>query len=283
MRIPCGPFREGDSEVYWKDSKCGVRVTSSNRDNTPIPCIYDSYLIVSSFSIALRKNGKWGIISHKNEVLCDFIYDRIEKTSDWTKLCMAMKDGRWGLIDGDSGSIACGFNYDQIKPIKFKTKAKRLLPGESYHDDYRSNNYYWLLYANGKVFPYDDNGNMIYPRGFDNIQSVIQYGPNRNDTCFIVEDNYKKSLLRTDGLLIGKCEYDEVKQIEGYCMHESSYFCLAIVKKGDLWGLIGNNCKQVLECEFDEIKSVGSSIAFKHENRWGIMPLKQVLHLVSDE
>jgi len=281
MRVPSGPFREGYSEVYWEDSKCGVRVKYNYHGSSPIPCRYDSYVIVSEYSIALRRNGKWGILSHKNEVLCDFVYDRIEKTPDWTNLCMAMRNGRWGLIFGDSGSIACGFNYDQIKPMKIKTKARRELPGESYNQDYRYNDYFWLLYADGKVFPYDDNANMIYPRGFDNVYGMIQYGPGRKDVCFIVENNYKKGLLRTDGQLICKCEFEEIKQIEGYSIRDKSFFCLAIVKQNNLWGLLGNNGKQVLGCEFDDIKSVGSAIALKHSNSWGVLPLNQVLKIIT--
>lgn len=281
MRVPSGPFREGYSEVYWEDSKCGVRVTYNYHDSSPIPCRYDSYVIVSEYSIALRRNGKWGILSHRNEVLCDFIYDRIEKSPDWTNLCMAMKNGRWGLIIADSGCIACGFNYDQIKPIKIKTKAKRELPDESYNQDFRHNDYFWLLYSNGKVYPYNDSANMIYPRGFDNVYDIVQYGPERNNICFIVENNYKLGLLRTDGQLICKFEYDDIKQIEGYSIHDKSYFCLAIVKQNNLWGLLGNNGMLVLKCEFDEIKSVGSSIALRHANRWGIMPLSQILELIS--
>lgn len=282
MRIPYGPFREGYFEVYWENSKCGVRDKyNSHGCSSIIPCRYESYLIVSEYSIALRRSGKWGILSYKNEVLCDFIYDRIEKSPEWTNLCMAMKNGRWGLIISDTGSIACGFNYDQIKPVKIKTKARRELPGESYNNDFRYNQYYWLLYADGKVFTYDDNANMIYPRGFDNVYNMVQYGLRDKDVCFIVETNFKKGLLRTDGQLICRCEFDEIKQIEGYNnAHDKSFFSLVIVKQNNLWGLLGNNGKQVLDCEFEEIKSVGSAIALKHENKWGIIPLQQVLKII---
>lgn len=276
-----GPFRESCAEIYRENSKYGVRFKWDYFGNSfPIPCLYESYRIVSGYSIALKRNGKWGIVSYRNEVLCDFIYDRIEKSPEWTNLCMAMKNGRWGLIISGTGSIACGFNYDQIKPIKIKTKARRKLPGESYNDDSRYSQYYWLLYAGGKVFPYDDNANMIYPRGFDNVYNIVQYGPRDKDVCFIVETNFKKGLLRTDGQLICRCEFDEIKPIEGYNIHDKSFFCLVIVKQNNLWGLLGNNGEQVLDCEFEEIKSVGSAIALKHENKWGILPLQQVLKIV---
>lgn len=274
-----GPFREVGTEIYWENSKCGVRFSKWS-DLSPIPCLYESYMIVSGDSIALKRNGKWGIVSYRNEILCDFIYDRIEKSPEWTKLCMAMKNGHWGLIICNTGSIASGFNYDRIKPVKIKTKARRELPGESYNNDFRYNQYYWLLYADGKVFTYDDNANMIYPRGFDNVYNMVQYGLRDKDVCFIVETNFKKGLLRTDGQLICRCEFDEIKPIEGYNIHDKSFFCLVIVKQNNLWGLLGNNGEQVLDCEFEEIKSVGSAIALKHENKWGILPLQQVLKIV---
>lgn len=276
-----GPFRRDCAEIYWENAKCGVRFKWNYMgDSSPIPCLYESYKIVSEYSIALKRNGKWGILDYHNEILCDFIYERIEKSPEWTNLCMAMKNGHWGLIVSNTGSIACGFNYDQIKPVKIKTKARRKLPGESYNDDFRYNQNYWLLYADGKVFPYDDNANMIYPRGFDNVYNIVQYGPKDKDVCFIVETNYKKGLLRTDGQLICRCEFDEIRPIEGYNIHDESFFCLVKVKQNNLWGLLGNNGEQVLDCEFEEVKSVGSAIALKHENKWGILSLQQVLKII---
>lgn len=50
------PFGEHHySEVYWDGHRYGVRVNYQIDDSVPIPCIYESYLILSHYTIALKK------------------------------------------------------------------------------------------------------------------------------------------------------------------------------------------------------------------------------------
>lgn len=264
-------------EVYWSNSKCGVRVMDARSGSIPIPCRYDSYLILSGYSIALQKDGKWGILNHKNEMICDFIYDRIEKSPEKASLCMAMKNGRWGLINSSSGSEAIGFEFDRIKPFSFLSKARRHLPNEDYDSyDRRYREDFWALFSGGKVIPCDGNAIMIYPRGFDNIYGLVQFGPSSADVGFIIEKDEKLGLLCINGQIVCHCDYDEIKQIEGYTPYHDTFFCLSAVRKGQKWGLLDSKGKESLKCEFDDIKSVGSSLALKHNGKWGIMPLKEV-------
>lgn len=137
-----------------------------------------------------------------------------------------MKDGYWGLIFCDTASVASGFMYDRIKSVNIKINRRKrlvncttavttkLLCGLNYKTDSYGEHYdnYWLLFTDGKVFPYDDCAKMIHPRGFDNIYGIVRYGLSEKDVCFIVEDNYKKGLLRTDGQIICRCEFDEIKR-----------------------------------------------------------------------
>lgn len=275
------PFRDGLVEVYWANSKCGIRVKNSCCGSAPIPCLYDSYLVLTGETIAMQKNGKWGIINHKNETVCDFVYDRFNKASEETTLCMAMKNGRWGLVNSKTGAIATGFEFDDIKPINIKPKTKRPLPNEDYDNDRGDRQDYWAMYKSGKVFPYDENGNMICPSGFDNIFNLVQYGPTSKDVGFIIESNFKVGILNTLGRVIRRCDCDEIKQIESYAPYGRSFFCLVAIKRNNKWGLLDRECEVALECEFDDIKCVGSSLALKHGSKWGVMPLQMVLKQIT--
>lgn len=274
MRKPAGPFYEKWVEVYWNGNKCGVRVLDDYDDSVPIPCRYDSCLILSGYNIALKYNGKWGVLDHQNHVLCSFVYDRIGKPDYRPSLCMAMKDGRWGLID-NSGSPATGFVYDQIKPFTIETYSR-----EPYNGSMGNHGRYsiWALYNEGKVYPYNDSANMIYPRGFDNIYGLIQCG----DPYIVVEDNSKKGLLGKDGTMLTKCEYDDIQQLQSYIDYYKASISFALLKKNNKYGVMGSNKKILLQCEFDKITVVGNCLALKHGAKWGILSQKEI-YRIEDE
>ena len=269
MRIPAGPFYEKWVEVYWNGSRCGVRVIKNYDGSVDIPCRYESNIILSGDTIALKYNGKWGVLDHQNHTLCNHIYERIEKPDYRPRLCMAMKEGKWGLIDNCGGPVTA-FNYDQIKPLTIKTYSRKEYNGSR---GYSQRFTVWALYNAGQVFAYNDAADMIYPRGFDNIYKLIQVGK----PCLVVEKDLKQGLLGLDGTMITRCEYEDIQQLQPYIDDEKACYSYAIVKKSGKWGVIGEEHQLLLNCEFDKIAAVGQAIALKHDNKWGVLS-KEVLY-----
>ena len=155
MKRSSGPFLEKYIEPYWLEGKCGFKVIKYYDKSRPIPCIYDSYIILSGYSAAFKKNGKWGILSHKNEMLCEFIFDRIEIKEYCSKKCLAMKGCYWGLINVDDGSTVIGFKYDFARTLLIETISSAEIIGDIWGGSLSRSKYYnsyWLLYSNSKVY-----------------------------------------------------------------------------------------------------------------------------------
>lgn len=282
MRASTGPFREHYVEPYWTEGKCGFKVIHDYDKSQAIPCIYDNYIILSGYTVALKKGGKWGILSHKNEIICDFRFDRIEKGDHWSKLCIAMKEGNWGLIDVLDGSSATGFKYDFARPVQKKTVWAARIYGDikeksCYDSNAGGKEQYWLLYTNGRVFIFGDDGNMLYHSGFEDMIGAIQIRLCPMDIGFIVQDKGKFGILKEDGDFLCKCEFDEIKELYGHIINGNAFLCHVLVRKNEYWGLINCEGEFILRCEFDEIKTVGSAVAVKHNNKWGIIPFTELM------
>ena len=272
---------ENEVEVYQEDSLYGVRVLYKAGDSVDIPCRYDSFAILSGYTVAFKKNGKWGVLNHQNKVLCKFIYDRIEKKDKHSHLSMAMRDGRWGLIFSD-GSPATDFNNDQIKSIstEYRDINRMEYGGMEYERSHLELYCAWVLYRNGKAYIYDDRGEMTFPRGFDNVYGVVQCGRLQ---YFIVENNSKLGLLSRERLVCD-CIYEDIQQLHPYMGANSSFvsFCYAGVKKDGKWGVIGENGSLILRCEFEKICVVGDTLALRHNLKWGVLPIHLLYQLEED-
>lgn len=273
MTLSGGPFGESDGLVlYWNNGKCGFRKGRNSKDFEAIPCIYESAVILSGYFVALKYNGKWGVLDEKNTVSCDFIYERIEMPSPRTYVCAAMKNGKWGLIFTKGGGAATGFEYDQIRLIKITSYPRKEVNCGVGRE---SVDYAWALTYNGKVYAYDDWAKLIYPRGFDNIKSGFQcYNP-----CLLIENNQKYGLLTLKGDIIIQCIYDEILSLQAVVDRKIATFSYAATRLGNKWGIIGDNGAMLLMNQFDMIKSVGKSIALKHGSKWGILSSEDILKL----
>lgn len=277
MQCSLGPFRDNFIQVYWRESKCGFKVNDSYYGSRDIPCIYESYTILTDETVALRLNERWGILNHKNQQICSFVYDRIEPY--YGDQCLIMSKGKWGIINATTGNVLVVPMYDQISRIDIKTRLLRYLPGEFWGSRYSTYYSVRIAYQNGKAFLLSDSGMLMSPKGYDNIVALILDGTGDDSINIIVENNNKLGLLNKNGQVITRCEYDEIKQIEGYVNDDSTFFCNIAVRKDKKWGLLGRRGKVIFDCDFEDIKSVGSAIALKHNSKWGILPLKTILSL----
>lgn len=105
-----------------------------------LPPVYDEIQIPDTSDRAIcRKDGKYGVISGESFVpIVPFEYDHLDLQSDG--LYIAKKDGKIGLIDGDK--IIVPFNYEEISSCDVSLY-------ERYYTIYE-NGHYSLKFLNGK-------------------------------------------------------------------------------------------------------------------------------------
>lgn len=273
MRLSSGPFREQNELIpYWSDGKCGFKKGYDSSSYEEVPCRYESYTILSGYTVALKYRGRWGVLNQKNKVICDFIFDRIEMPSSWTSLCAVMKDGKWGLIYTDSASYATGLSYDYIKHFSVKKIGRE----NGRHDWSGGNPFVWTLFNGDKVLAYSDGAKMIFPRGFEDIKGMI-YG---EVAYIIIQNGGKLGLLNFDGDIVTPCEYDSIKQLTPHINRwNNTSFRFALVKKRGKYGILDETGSILLDCEFDAIKTAGDALLLKHNNKWGVLPLYKIRRL----
>lgn len=80
-------------------------------------------------NIAVKKNGKWGLINENNQVLIPFEYEMIYSSCDHTT--SAKKNGKWGVIDINSNEILIPFEYEQTGKT-FHSKILGVKKGETF-------------------------------------------------------------------------------------------------------------------------------------------------------
>ena len=88
------------------------------------------YLTPISFDTLLAKgrNGKWGIVTAKNDIIAPFIYDEIrtdiltimDKDSVKTPYFTAKKNGKWGVSSLRDGSLVLDYDFDEVEILWLK-------------------------------------------------------------------------------------------------------------------------------------------------------------------
>ena len=76
-----------------------------------IPLVYDHYAIFKENISVIRLNGKWGIITRKNETIIPFEYDHCRYPTDGK--IIACKNAKYGILN-HKNEILLPFRYDFI-------------------------------------------------------------------------------------------------------------------------------------------------------------------------
>jgi WG containing repeat len=87
------------------NGKCGL----VNQTCQEIILIYDEVLFPSNGLLSAQKNGKYGVINLNNEVIVDFVYERISRFQEGYA---PVENGyKFGYID-TTGSLVIDLKYD---------------------------------------------------------------------------------------------------------------------------------------------------------------------------
>jgi Leucine-rich repeat (LRR) protein len=78
--------------------------------------------------LAKGKDGKWGIINAKNEIIAPFLYDEIkteiltivDRDSIKTPYFTATKNGKWGVSSLKDGALVLDYDFDEVQILWLK-------------------------------------------------------------------------------------------------------------------------------------------------------------------
>ena len=233
--------------ITQKNNKWGV---VDKKLNILIEFKYDKLFYAGDNVFEACTGDKWGIININNEILADFLYDNL---SIYKNLAIVKKDLKYGIIDF-KGSIIQDFKYDTLLYgwwaskkhavfLKDKTIYYINTNGEiDFSSDFnRFDNitYYPLEHRfycieNNKKFGIADiKGNIVLE---PKHESVSVFGNN-----FIVDKN---TIINKKGKIIKKMKFDYISP------SNNNY---SIVYSNDKAGVIDNDGKTLIECQYDSL------------------------------
>jgi hypothetical protein len=139
----------------------------------------------TSYSI-VKKNGKFGLINHLDEILLPIENNLVEKRR-WFDYLIVEKNGFQGIYS-KSGKEIISKKYEEIDPC------------------YYNDNERFIVKKNGLFGVIDINENIIIPIEFDSISNWVEYGP---EAHFVVK-NDKHGLINREGKVIVPPIYDKI-------------------------------------------------------------------------
>ncbi len=228
--------------------------------------------------VAVKKDGKWGVIRDDGKLIVDFLYDEAflgdgeyialnEFMIDDTRLTVLdnqgnlvyTKDSAEGLYFYNgyyNGVASLSGNVDLLKWIDLPIKADRSIIFNPTGTDYSVYNegYDFDLYKNGYFSYYNDKTDKIVLFDSDGNQVATASGFAYSFNRFIVEDNGKCDLIDEDGNLIIS-GYDDIQ-----VAYKGDYYMCLDNNRYDLYNadgtLLYNNANEIysIGCEMFECR-----------------------------
>ena len=208
--------KEYKNEIKCENHKCKV----INQDGKVILDGYDDIqykkeAVISEFFV--KKNGKWGIINEKDEILLDFQFESLDDYED--KYIIAKKDGKLGLLEDGT--------YKQIFPFEFNY-LKRISNGN------------FLISKDENIGLFDVKGEQLIPFLYD---SIVLQSINIKPIQYTVSKNLKQGVVDEKGKIIVPIKYDNID-------HQN---CAIITKNDYKFGLYDNKGKKLYDTKYKDI------------------------------
>lgn len=190
--------------------------------------------VASGVAIA-QKQGEYGLVDSRGDVISDYQYDHISEFQDG--LAIAIKDDKWGFID---------------------TTGKRVIPLE-YDNVWAFEEGLASVYKNGKMGVINNSNEVVVPIVYDVVGSF-------NDSLAMIISNDKLGYVNQHNEIAIPLSFDN-----GYSFDNG----FALVKKSDKWGVIDTQGALIVPYIYDELEPIssGKSSAYiiKKDGMYGLM------------
>jgi len=222
---------------------------------------YIEFLDYDGNTAVVKKNGKWGLVNTKEEVLADCVYEEFfipDVQLFYENRAAAKKDGLWGFLN-EKGKPVSSFNYEAVgsnqldNPKYISTFSEKIV----------------IVKKGGKWGAIDMEGNEKTAFIYDYISTFV------TETTIAQKDG-KWGYINKRGEEVIPFIYDEIKWFE-------SGLCPA--NKDGLWGFLDEKGEVVVPIMYDDILvseevSVESGLWFfsqdgycavKKNGKWGLI------------
>lgn len=224
-----------------------------------------------------EKSKKWGFANGQGKMVIKARYDKVEPFSEG--LALVMKDGKYGFIN-ESGDLVIEMKYDDATSFFYNTCHRN---GGNHLAICRLNDCYGIINSDGTTYLNFEYSNI---QKFNNLSCLAtKKGSNEADTYIFMggsafvykfdnvsflqdaiikaEKNGKILLVDIDGDMYSGMSFDEFEDFDGNG--------LAVVKKGDKYGLLQSDLfyKVPCECSYYEFHQ-GKHIIGKSIDSYGI-------------
>jgi hypothetical protein len=273
------PTKKGYFSRCAKVKKDGSWGLISIAGKVVIPCIYDEiyefdykktsrmegpyieFLDHGGETAVVKKNGKWGLVNTKNEVLAECIYEEFyipDVQLFYENRAAAQKNGLWGFLN-ERGKPVSSFIYEEVGSNHLETPQ-----------------FISTFYGGMVVVKKDGKWGVIDSEGKEKISFIYDYISIFVTEKAIAQKNGKWGYINKSGDEVIPVIYDEIKWFEmGLCP----------VKKDGLWGFLNEKSEFVVTPMYDDIftpdeVSVDGGIWFfsqdgycavKKNGKWGLV------------
>lgn len=216
----CFPVRQGDK---WGFISIGLD------GNWSIPCKYDGATEFARYEESISwggvcKNGKWGVISHKEEELIPFRYDGVRLYSG-EPFAFVQRSGKWGLSD-DKGCETVPCKYDEIDSSSLGS---------------------YPVKSGDKWGVVNDEGEEIVPCRYDALKKLGYYD-------YIVCSDNAWGLITNEGEELIPCMYEEIDAFPDEIGAFPFAPHLFVVRQGGRWGIVDRDGETFIPCQYDRIE-----------------------------
>lgn len=221
---------DGNIYVVNKENKIGLIDYSGKQT---IPFLYDTLYKEHSVpripGFIAKKDGFYGFISSKNEVIQPFKYNYIYALKGGYAVYID-QNNKAGIYD-ESGKIMIPFDYDAIYSTWYNNHRIKEFP---------ANTDIFIVEKDGKIGTIDNKNNVIIPIIYDGLSGWVEYGPEAH----FVKNNEKYGIISYKGEIIIPIEYDYVG------IPQSGV--ILVIKNGK-YGIVSWENKEILPCIYDKI------------------------------
>lgn len=226
----------------------------------------------SPLYLAVKSNGKWGVIDLSFQTVLDFLYTSVSGYSDG--FFIAATNYKYGLVSLESKKNTIPFQYNYIthigqyndtttsetpvqvylvdrdeKSALFTSNHQQLTPFE-FDDIIETLSNGFIVNKNGKPCFYAYNGKCLMEPGFDAIDIFDFSDPKGND-LLRVRKGKKYGLYNDRGEMLLACEYNKINNDEEYYYRGIMY---TIIEKDGKKGMMGNDGKISIPVMYSDIQ-----------------------------
>ena len=242
-----------DGNLFVANKKNKIGLIDYNGKQT-IPFIYDKlykeHSVPRISGFIAKKDGLYGFVSTKNEIIQPFKYNSIYALKGGYPVYID-QNNKVGIFDKD-GKIMIPFDYDAIYSTWYNNHHSKEFPRDID---------IFIVEKGEKIGTIDDKNNVIIPIIYDGLSGWVEYGPEAH----FVKNNDKYGIISHKGKIIIPIEYDYVGLPKSGVIR---------VAKNGKYGVVSWENKEILPCIYDKIVMDIPSFDFGDEKP-KIVALKQ--------